>query len=73
MPAINMYDIATGSMSNMPIIVRHLPLTSSTTSTKLTFVTPIDANPVMNLNVMNMGNDVEKAAKVPDKRIVILV
>lgn len=51
-------------MFNMPIIVRHLPDTSSTTSTKLTTVTVIDANPIITRSDMNMATDVEKA-KIP--------
>lgn len=64
-PAIKIYDTATGNISNIPIIVRHFPLTSSTTSTKLTIVTPIDANPRIIRNTMNIGNDVENATRIP--------
>lgn len=56
--------MATGKMFNMPIIVRHLPETSSTTNTKLTTVTVIDANPIITRSDMNMATDVEKA-KIP--------
>jgi len=56
--------MATGRMLRMPITVRHLPETSSTTSTKLTTVTVIDANPIITRSDMNMATDVEKA-KIP--------
>lgn len=32
------------------------------------FETPIDAKPIINLNVMNIGNDVEKVANVPTQQ-----
>lgn len=64
-PAIMMYDKATGNISSIPIMVRHLPLTSSTTSTKLTIVTPIDANPIIVRNIMNTVRELENANRVP--------
>lgn len=65
MPAMIMYDMATGRIANIPIIVRHFPLTSSTTSTKLTIVTPIDANPIIILIIMNISSELENAKTVP--------
>lgn len=66
-PAIKIYETATGNISNTPIIVRHFPLTSSTTSTKLTIVTPIDAKPRIIRITMNIVNDVEIATRIPVK------
>lgn len=57
--------MATGSTFSMPIMVRHLPETSSTTSTKLTTVTVIDANPIITRSDMYMATDVEKAKMPP--------
>ena len=65
MPPINIYDTATGKIANIPQIVRHFPLTSSTINTKLTIVTPIDAKPTMTLSVMNIANELENANRIP--------
>lgn len=76
MPAIMMYDKATGNISSIPIMVRHLPLTSSTTNTKLTIVTPIEANPIIVLITMNIVRELENANTVPnlkEKRVQKLI
>lgn len=64
-PAVSTYVTATGKIFKMPIIVRHLPETNSTTSTKLTTATVIEANPIITRSVIYMVNEDEKAKIVP--------
>lgn len=64
-PAVSTYVMATGKIFKMPIIVRHLPDTNSTTSTKLTTATVIEANPIITRSVMYMAKEDEKAKIVP--------
>lgn len=63
--AVNTYVTATGRIFRIPTTVRHLPETNSTTSTKLTTATVIEANPIMTRKAMYMAKDVEKASRVP--------
>lgn len=54
-PAMRIYDIGTGKIFKMPVMVRHLPETNSTTRTKLTTVTVIEAKPARTRIDMNMA------------------
>uniref|UniRef100_A0A8W7PU68 Uncharacterized protein n=1 Tax=Anopheles coluzzii TaxID=1518534 RepID=A0A8W7PU68_ANOCL len=59
---------ATGSMLRMPMIVRYRPLTSSTTSTKLTTATDIEANPITTRRAMYSSSDVTNPSAKPQSK-----
>lgn len=67
--AMSIYEIGTGNMFRMPVMVRHLPETNSTTRTKLTTLTVIDAKPATTRSDMNIAKSTEYASKVPAKKI----
>lgn len=69
-PAVITYVTATGTIFKMPIIVRHLPETNSTTSTKLTTATVIEANPIITRSVIYIVKEEEYAKMVPAITII---
>lgn len=55
MTAMRIYEIGTGKIFKMPVMVRHLPETNSTTRTKLTTVTVMEAKPASIRTDMNIA------------------